>query len=851
MRKNLLLYLLVALCMPTFSYAQKISAPGFKKHYKEIVSAKRATENNRTKRRNYAQPAFSQPQQYVMMAEENETKGIRLLKDSREEFYKSSNNTNIYENEYTYDKYGFFHKRQNLKLDEWQLVEYQWYVPGWKWSEKIDQWYYNNGGTYNSTTTTKRTFHPNGSVYTSTVYNDDNQVETEETYDESGNLIKKVREYETDTYQYFPLTDTWVESRYYQDSKEEWFVYDDYLKNVRSILYNGVIWVTEWIHEYYYYKDGTPSGELTADYDFEGNIRYGWGHKSTINEENGYIVKRYYEFDTDLNSWKENQKEEFSLNFDTPWIYNPSEIRTCKYYLGYTGELILEYEEVYSWITESVVKRVTTHPGYEQPYTSIRYYLVENQGLNESTDFYYDEETGNYAIAYYEYDESKDTYIDYYSYYDKAGNLLQKIRITGLTWEQWDGNKWIPCTSDITIYDGGDRIEAKFNSKGQVIQITEYDDGIFDERHDYVYIENGYEETVWEYKRNSTELYKSELNIYTFTDTENTTTYYEYYEDGIISYASRTVENIVDQYYIHYRLENDKWVESNRTVNALYEILPDGKQQLIEREFDNEGNIVNVSKSIEYYDYDTNYYYSERYSWDKATNSWIGMYKSESGNKIAPDFKVIQPAEPTYFYDEYFIPANMSGYDVSSSRVYYFNKDWNWSTEKNDWILNYSRDVEFKLDGNTLTTIETSYYNENDFDISEMKETVDNNRRLISNYISRKTPYDSDESSYLYSYDQDGRLTEKTEDYADYTHKYKYTYGEITYISEVEDVISSNNYYTVNGKTISVIGTSPAEIYNTQGLKIAVVNAGESIELPVAGVYIVTIDNNSSKVIIK
>ncbi|MDE6715026.1 MAG: hypothetical protein K2J74_00910, partial [Muribaculaceae bacterium] len=514
----------------SFAKSPKISAPGFSKYNKEFVSQKEKSQDQH----HAIKPVVfaNAPQRYVMMAEETETKGIRLLKTYEKEIEKYNDNyERISEDEYTYDKYGFFHKRQNLKLDEYSLVEYKWFVSGWKWSEKVDTWYYKTGGTvYDRTSAIKRTFYANGSVRSSRNY-DNGNLENEQIFDENGNLIEIIEGDSKKTYTYFPYLDEWLESTYSPYEINECTVYDNYFKLTNTVLINDK-WMPRMVHEYYYDKKKQQCGNLDIYYNDEGKVSNAYGYKNIVIEENANeIISGYFNFDQETMEWKESSRVIQSPNYDNPWIYKEGETRFYKYYYRYSSEeeLKLQYEDKYSWVKDDLVKDVATEYNDEgKSYTYNTYYFVEDKEL--SHDIYYDEKTGNYALDDYVEIDGKE--YDIYSYFDANGNLLSKIRVSELVWEQWDGSKWIPCIGEVTVYEGSDYYVAKFNDKGQLISLTEYEDGLFESREDYVYIPNGFERNTWEYKEGTTELYLYEFYTYTLANNVETVTKFEYDEDG-------------------------------------------------------------------------------------------------------------------------------------------------------------------------------------------------------------------------------------------------------------------------------------------------------------------------------
>ena len=100
-----------------------------------------------------------------------------------------------------------------------------------------------------------------------------------------------------------------------------------------------------------------------------------------------------------------------------------------------------------------------------------------------------------------------------------------------------------------------------------------------------------------------------------------------------------------------------------------------------------------------------------------------------------------------------------------------------------------------------------------------------------------------------YIYDAEGNLTERITETDTFSEHVWYTYGQLTYINEVDKLAAAENAFTISGNVITA-GSVNVEIYNLQGVKTADIAAGTSIELP-AGIYVAKTPDSASKIAIK
>lgn len=423
-----------------------------------------------------------------------------------------------------------------------------------------------------------------------------------------------------------------------------------------------------------------------------------------------------------------------------------------------------------------------------------------------------------------------------------------------MAWEQWNGSAWVKCTSDITVYDSSDRLEIKFDSNGRLVSVTEYENGKFEQRDDYVYTTNGYEITTWEMYYEKEQLYKSALEIYSVVGDIASEIFYEYRTDGSIYYAYRHDFDQKQKIRIIYSYNNDSnsWSEDYKYAEALVEIRPDGKRQTIERELDENGVVFNSRKIIELYadtlgnKYD--YLYYEYYSWDKEKSKWIGENKNEQWRIKIPYFDYKEPTDPLYIAD-YFVPSDLNeniGVQDFHNRI-----DYVWDIDKDDWTLLEKVENSAEITDNCMILTSVSYNSNYNFNETR-KRFVDDARRLIK--YEYKLNSDTDVLEYetnTYDYDEAGRLTRSEEDHSYSNRVSTYTYGEISYFDSVSNLESDNILYKLKDKVLENNGASLMEVFNLQGTLIAVVEAGDTYTFVCGGVYVVRTAGNSVKLYVK
>ncbi|MCH5228125.1 MAG: hypothetical protein J1F16_09995 [Muribaculaceae bacterium] len=843
MKRYLPLLIAMVMSAPIFAASPKMPVPGFKKNPNKVkrIDAKAQNESQTARRLPQSSAA---PQTFAMLEDltEREVTGIRLIAMSTEERTKDGGNTYAYNYTYSYGKYGFLQKWENDN-GSYAETEYQWYVPGQKWSQKVVTEHY---GQYTYVTTTNRTFYANGSVNTSKEYDTDNKLVMSRTFDENGNLIEETRGDETRSWVYFPYTEQWYESISNDNYKMLYTVEGNALIYEVQHLYNNT-WVRQNYYAYYYDENGTQVGNLNIDYDYEGTPTYGSGSKPEISIQGSQIIISYLSFSMDTMDWVMYAQEKLSANFNEPWIYSAGEVRTRDNYYGYNnGNWFSITNEVYTWINKDIVKCQVKDQDYGHTNNYVRYYLVEDNKLDTETDFYYDESNGNYAMVEW---DSQNEY-DIYSYYNADGTLSSRIRVKGMLWQQWNGSAWVACTGNVTLYEGEDRLEGVFNSQGQLVEVSEYDNGMLDEKTEFTYIPNGYTYKIYEPDDNGV-LYMYETGTYTLVNNIETDEYFYHDEDGEITYGYKNVENLTENYTIFYSysLDQQTWEVTYRYASPITEVLPDGKIQTITRDFVGD-EIVYVDKDITQDDYNTGTYYLERYIWDNTTQSWVGEYKREWGRVTVPNFEVIYPTEPSYFSDEYFVPANLQEGSSASQEITY-NFDYVWDPQNNDWVLSYGSNTTFTVTGNTMVKEITDQYSETNFDYTTQIIKVDNSRRILSDITTYRDPARTTTKSISYTYDSEGYLINRFTDDPNSTYSENFTYGEITYVTDIEEIAENAVKVIVSGKKVTVAGDALVEIFNMQGQKVAEIKGNGSVSLPSTGVYVIKYEDKAEKVLVK
>jgi len=430
-----------------------------------------------------------------------------------------------------------------------------------------------------------------------------------------------------------------------------------------------------------------------------------------------------------------------------------------------------------------------------------------------------------------------------------------KIKVKDNTWQQWNGSVWVDCKGKVAVYDGSERTEAEFNSAGQLVKLTEYEtDGSIDVMTEYEYFANGFEETYYYYSHELGKLYKAGSYKYEVNGDIEIEIDFEYDHYGNINYAHK--KDYDTKLKVHKRYSYDEgtqgWSLEYCEAESLKELLPNGMTQVIDRKIDeNNGEVFNTKKMI--YNNSEDMEYLESYNWDRVENKWIGESKYERTIMLMPKFRYITPADPTVIETDYFIPKEFDDeeYPDLQRESYESFRRWRWDDASDSWKELEGRDMNVSVDGNTMI-IDSHDVTEYDGDCRETeKYEIDNAGRLLSHEkkqeINGTMGYSIKDE---YSYDEGGRLVKHVCSEGSGTQIKTYEYAEISYIAGIENLLDQEAGYALDGNTLVVTGNSPIAIYNLQGMKVAQIEPGNTLELA-PGAYIFNVKGKSAKMLVK
>lgn len=826
MKKLLLTLFVLAGMVSTVVASGPATLPGFKKR----TPVHRQAENRQMPPATAMHARFAAPSKSVMRQAPAGMEYVdRLLKV--DETLGSWVNSRTFE----YDEYGFPKKVTSLS-GSYSIYEYTWQVPGKIWASKKVCTYGEDGSLWYIAADITRTFYPDGAVRTSTskAYNGDNISDYRIfEYDNAGNLIKETENRDNGeiyirSYTYFPLLDLWLVSN--ETPYEKLIVTldgDNGYTAERWYLENN-IWKLNSMKGFWYDNNGQQTGGM--DLWFGDNGASGYGNKCFVEESADGISETYYILDEDKLEqsqpeivWLPSSKSIYSPNYYDPWIYADGQVRTKELYEYEDNQWVITFKKTITWFNEKIVKEV--YEDYEYPEDSgTSYCMVLEDGRLEE-DFYYDEATGNYAL--FSYDEG----YEYYTYFDAAGNAISKFRKKNYSndevpsYEQWVNSAWSKCTGTVTLYESGnDSYVIVFDGQGRVVRTEEYENGVFDGRTEYTYTDNGFIEKYYDALENSDQLYLQSEDIYTMEGDIKTSTYYKYGQDGSVEYAYKVAYDTKRLVTYSYEYNNGEWMETSVRVEPLREILADGTEIYIERDFDNEGNVVNVRKivSVEKPDYRL----AEHYEWNAERGDWDGVWKNEQAKIDKKPFVVIEPINPEDFEDEYFFPVSD---EAVHDNMDWCSIEWYWDSTNYTWVCHkYAPEYSYPDDYTQIVKYKSI----------EMESTetirVDSGRRKLELAFSETRDNETAVTQqHLWAYDENGRVVSDIEYRADGdTWSYYYTYGPIEVISGIDDVISGSaakvTVYNLQGICVlrdaapGAIGNLPRGLYIINGRKVAV-----------------------------
>ena len=420
-------------------------------------------------------------------------------------------------------------------------------------------------------------------------------------------------------------------------------------------------------------------------------------------------------------------------------------------------------------------------------------------------------------------------------------------------------------------------------------QWDEYENGLHTEHVVYTYLDNGYIEESYNTMTNKVDEYTKAT-----IDADNVVTYINY------EYSSSTTSSQItwgEKYVTYptgkriiYRWDTDtqEFVLEATTVNSLTSTAADGTRTTIYREIDDNGNVVETRKDVNY----SNNGVTRNESYTKVDGQWVGEYKSEEEAVKVPLFEAFEMQDPVACNDEYFYPSDID--DEEDYTVLPNNTQWGWKDGK--WAVHLQQATAFSQpDANTLTQTDTYIYDESAYNSGSRytkRVTTFTKKRDSRHYLLETTQvFDivdkDDKTTYIdekteniktYTYNDEGLLTSVT------VKSYLTDRAAVAEASATAQVaraaatrvlrstVVTNYYYTeldvvngitsttadatkpafaVSGRTVSVACKSAAiSLYTLDGQLVATSATGQ-VEAPANGIFIAVSGAAKCKIVVK
>lgn len=679
---------------------------------------------------------------------------------------------------------------------------------------------------------------------------------------------------------------------------------DSYSILTYSPDYNGA-WYLSSKETRFFSPEGRELGQFSASYYDDGSISNAFGYKTEIQRnvpEAGLVTEISYNFSSDQNTWVKSRMYVYTANYDLPLIKSNGDRTRKEYeYSQSKDKWVLRCVYTKTWNERGFLHEEYTsyHDGEEDDHESGLYkYSDKGEELGRVMMF----SNGGYVL---ETDiDGKDA--SYYTFYDKDGNVTRRIKGVYSDDKDYDtslvpdedmyyeliGGQWVAVTSDLQFGDGDDRLECKFNSKGQMIQWDEYENGKHSEHVVYTYLPDGYIEQYYDMEEGG------HLGGYTKVtrDSEGVITYieYEYNSRGKVIYGTKK-QTYPNGKVVEYRWDSDlqEFVYSHAYAKSLSTVAADGTQTHIERGLDSDGNVVETHKQVSFYSADMER--NEQYT--KENGQWVGIDKYERRTVSEPQFDLLGMQDPKANSDEYFHPVEDDDEDTNNIPLGHMSKQWAW--KDGQWVISSQNGTEYEMiDANTLrsTSIiyseskpdEGHYYDHHETTVITKKRDDSHRLTEMSTIHDIKEQYDGytrEDGRYetisTYSYNAAGLLTsETTEEYATVrndgstraksadraatgtrvlrsSQTIKYYYSDIDVVNAISSASAdaARAAFAVSGRTVTMVGDKAANgtaisLYALDGSVVAT-SADGSVTAPKAGVYVATCGSLRCKIVVR
>ena len=540
-------------------------------------------------------------------------------------------------------------------------------------------------------------------------------------------------------------------------------------------------------------------------------------------------------YSTDNQNWTITEKTESTTNYNDLFVQNDGKQRVYAHYTYDTDkqQYNLEEKTVYEWVNHPSLKLIkeTEYRGDDD--ADISYYPVGEDGqLDHSGKIdYYLCQNGDYITSYEVQSEQNDNeYINYYTFYTAQGKETRQIRISETEEtsalapklvEELKNGVWTPLKNEtILIGDQVNKLTYKTNEKGYPVWSEEYEDGILDKQVDIEYTDKGYSKKTYALSEETQQKYMEHENISTLlSDGSHELVINEYAEDGSIDYRSKRVYNGDISYYYSWNESTNDWSAYSVDVASITTKDADGTITTISRSYEN-GEIVNNHKTV------------------KRTVS-------------IPAIKMTIPTNPLPGFIPDYIFSNIR---LPEARTEENMESYKWNSETKEWELEYpstpsSYEEEKIEDGSIIYTVKTGGIT--------YKYAVAANG-ILSIYSDY---YGDSYISYIFGYDEDGRLTQIqiNPNNLDNYEYYGINYGKIqvTVTDGISQPTAQAFHLQVSGRTISLSdanslasGGKSLQLFSLDGKLVGKSQAG-SVTAPAAGIYVVMADGVKTKISVK
>ena len=810
---------------------------------------------------------------------------------------------------YTYDEYGHRKLLTTVNNGREYIERYTYTVGAWNyWTSRLieiksyysDEWYFSSKE--------ERVIDSNRRLSVQKIYDiaegtgniylyrekhfDHSHGLTDDEYDRTsyGYCVKDVTYnsdgsiYSSHEYVWFEPAQNYVlkKSQSEYSKKEATFGSDYVTYKSYSLTDNGTAMLEE--EETHYF--GNKTGSLLKYYS-NGEISYATGEyyeKQTDTPSKGYTTLTYYQYGEYEQKWQPISRtitsgmiydeygwqEQFKVNYS---------IKAENYY---DGEWLLENSEKGEWLSNNILKTTTS---YDETTENVHYAKYDEKGEYIGGVTY--NADGSYIVETYgAYDETAYALTTYYTYYDASGkeqrtivrktiNVNNNESETAFAFYLKEGDKLTPLTDyETTTRYGVQTLNTKytFTAEGMPLSIIYY---ISDndqtggkyalyKKIAYEYTANGYKKSeYYYYYRGSFDGTPVEMLDCTseYCLLDNGTyqyTSYEYEEDGTINYGSRTedTKDMVRKTY-SYNTESKTFDFQYKECLPIETKAADGTVTRIDRTFDENDNIVNLSKSEEYRD--GNKSMSASYYWDTAANKWVGSYKNYREEQRNIHFSYSAPVNPATLYNDEYLPTNES--HVQNMRTYSTYIDYEWDYETDSWIIAGGEEYDFDINDNIFVSTQIRF----DRNFKETtKTTITGNpanglyeklEKVITIEDRESNEIETTSTVYTYKYNANNILSEETiettkSDGTKSTERtvYEYTNSKV-YPTNIAEIEADGETVQVSGLAITAADDAQLVLYTANGAKVA--EAYGTITAPQAGMYIVKCNGKAFKVTLK